>query len=148
MEIRGVSREDLYLAAEKANVLLRGSGQWNSPDRFVTSKGLTRNGEPKWLVTLATVRDSAGGVVYGRRGFYVNKDGKRCRVPGAVCWHVHRAFMRALFSLRPNAVIISAFARYNGSEHFEQTHEETAYRNVGSSDEYGDLCDCGDDAPE
>ena len=33
-----------------------------------------------------------------------NKDGSLRRVPGAVCWHGHRDFMRALFRLAPESM--------------------------------------------
>ena len=50
----------------------------------------------------------------------------------AVCWHGHRAFMREVFAANPDARIKTAWADYRGSEHFEETHGDTAYQNVGS----------------
>jgi hypothetical protein len=53
--------------------------------------------------------------------------------------------MRALYLLAPEATIRSGFAYYKGSEHFEATHGETAYRDIGSRYSplaYSDACDC------
>jgi hypothetical protein len=69
-------------------------------------------------------------------------DGKKMNY---VCWHGHRAFMRALYMLAPDARIRSGMAYYKGSDHFEQTHGDTAYRNIGSQvspQSYADACDC------
>ena len=62
----------------------------------------------------------------------------------AVCWHGHRDFYRAIFEAAPDAVIITARARYNGADHFEQTYEQTD-GNIGSQAQpmyYSDACDC------
>jgi len=69
-------------------------------------------------------------------------------VPGAVCWHGHRDFMRALFALAPDAEIRSAMATYKGSDNFEQTFGFTRY--AGGSRmgvqmiPYADACTCAD----
>jgi hypothetical protein len=96
-----------------------------------------------WRFTLRTTSRH-----YGRRGFSRRRsDGERRRVGGAVCWHGHRDFMRRLFDLAPDAVIISSFIRYDGAADFERKHLSTYDRNVGSQIDpvcYGDLCDCED----
>ncbi len=50
----------------------------------------------------------------------------------AVCWHGHRDFFRAVYRREPEAVFVTAIARYEGTEGFEETFPETAYRNIGS----------------
>lgn len=73
---------------------------------------------------------------------------KRRRVHG-VCWHGHRAFMRALFALAPNACVSTAHASYRGAQHFEATHSETGERNVGAPIApiaFVLLCDCPETA--
>lgn len=55
-------------------------------------------------------------------------------VPGAVCWHGHRAFMRELYRHAPEAKIRTALANYDGAEHFERTHSQTAHH---AMDYYG-----------
>lgn len=46
-------------------------------------------------------------------------------VPGAVCWHGHRDFLRALYRLVPDAKIRTAFITYQNAEHFEANYEST-----------------------
>jgi hypothetical protein len=152
MEIRNVTAEQLEFAAHEANVRMMMGGSWGAPQYgvMVTPVGCTRQGGRVWRLTLRTARDESGKVVWGRRGFAHNKDGSRRRVPGPVCWHGHRAFMRALFKVAPHAIIISALARYNGSEDFERKHGATADHPVGSYYDpvtTANLCDCMGDTP-
>jgi hypothetical protein len=71
----------------------------------------------------------------------------------AVCWHGHYAFMAALFALAPDAVIITASARYDGSGAFNREVGRydggRAYnQNIGSQFRpltYGDACTCGEE---
>lgn len=85
-------------------------------------------------------------VVYGRRsGSVVNKDGQYRRVPGAVCWHGHRDFFRALYRLVPDAKIITALAIYRDSDDFEATYRDTRYQErdyYGFHVPYVETCDC------
>lgn len=63
----------------------------------------------------------------------------------AVCWHGHRDFLRALFALDPDAVVITAVARYRGANHFEGIYRDTWSHNVGSRMcpiPYGSSCMC------
>lgn len=46
-------------------------------------------------------------------------------VPGAVCWHGHRDFMRTLLKLAPSAEIRTAMATYKGKEDFEASYRST-----------------------
>lgn len=67
-----------------------------------------------------------------------------------VCWHGHRAFMRALYRLAPDAIIRTGLATYRGADDFERTHQATAWgsdpaRGIGSLVAplaYSDACDC------
>lgn len=69
-------------------------------------------------------------------------------VPGAVCWHGHRDFFRALFRLVPDAEIRTAMATYKGAEHFEQTFGMTRYEGGSRMGvhmlPYVDACTCGE----
>lgn len=71
-------------------------------------------------------------------------------VPGAVCWHGHRDFLRALFRKLPDARVRTALATYRGAEHFETTYPETyggAPDNGGFCGHvrpYGSACTCDD----
>lgn len=90
-----------------------------------------------WCITLKL---DASTDPFHRHGWRNEGKGKRMTY---VCWHGHRAFMRALYSLAPEATIRTGFAYYKGAEHFERTHEDTAW---GSSPHarvaYSDMCDC------
>ena len=83
-------------------------------------------------------------VRYGRRSQQVRtKAGELRRVPGAVCWHGHRAFMRAVFAVNPEARIKTALADYHGVHQFEETHSATAGQGNGYNLAYGSACYCG-----
>jgi len=63
----------------------------------------------------------------------------------AACWHAHRDFFYALFELKPEAVVISSMARYEGFEDFEQEYHNSGNRNIGSQFQplcYADACEC------
>lgn len=60
-------------------------------------------------------------------GTYEVRDPVRI-IPGAVCWHGHREFMRLLFSRFPDAVLHTALTDYRGMKDFEENHEQTYYR--------------------
>jgi len=72
-------------------------------------------------------------------------------VPGAVCWHGHRDFLRALYAKIPDAKVHTAFITYLGASDFERRHLETWDGAPGSSAEasafagarpYQDACTC------
>lgn len=63
----------------------------------------------------------------------------------AACWHTHRDFMRILFTLYPDAVLVSRMARYEGADGFRRTFNATGYANRGSMMQplcARDACDC------
>lgn len=95
--------------------------------------------------TLKTSGPTSDGntVKYGRRSMNIlNKDGAGRRIPGAVCWHGHRDFMRTLFGLAPSMRIKSALADYRGAQDFETRHESTYGHGNGYHLSYGQACDC------
>ena len=119
MQIWGITPEQATEAADRARVRAY-LPAWSGPKRRsirvrLKTSGPTSDGRP---------------TVYGRRGYHVNANGKRRRVPGAVCWHGHRAFMLALFELNPEARVKSNLADYRGRAHFERTHGATFFRGV------------------
>ena len=62
----------------------------------------------------------------------------------AACWHAHRDYLRALFAECPDAVVVTALARYT-ADTFEDVYPGTATRNVGSMVQpayMDELCDC------
>ena len=50
----------------------------------------------------------------------------------AVSWRGHRDFMRAVFALDPNATFRTAIDTWRDSEDFENRHENSGERNIGS----------------
>lgn len=51
---------------------------------------------------------------------------KKRRGP-AVCWHAHRDFMRAIYTINPDARITTSFGTYNNERDFEFRHAQTRY---------------------
>lgn len=150
MLVRGASSEDIINAATTAGVRLTGGGPWGAVWRDAVPRPVPGR-LPSFRFTLRTLprENRKDPIRFGRYGFSRNRStGNRRRVPGAVCWHGHRNFMRELFRLAPGAVLVSAFATYKGRDDFERNHGDTAYREVGSRMEpvsFADLCDCDDE---
>lgn len=123
MQISGATAEQISSAMVMAKVCWRG-GIASDRVRIVTDS--KTGSPPKW-----------------RKIGYHGRT-----VPGAVCWHGHRAFMRELFKLAPETVIRTGLATYKGSQHFEDTHEATRYARgkPGAFMEGAAVqpCDCGD----
>lgn len=69
-------------------------------------------------------------------------------VPGAVCWHGHRAFLRAFYARVPDAKVRTTMATYLNREHFESTHAGTYYHGGDRMGyrilPYGDACTCAE----
>ena len=63
----------------------------------------------------------------------------------ALCWHGHRDVMIKLFKTHPNALLVTALARYDGVTGFEREYPDTAYQNIGSIAQplaFEDACRC------
>jgi hypothetical protein len=78
------------------------------------------------------------------RGRYARHSHRGRRMVSA-CWHGHERFMHNVFTINPNARIVSVMARYSGVEDFHASTAETAYRNIGSRAlplAYIDACEC------
>jgi hypothetical protein len=111
-------------------------------------------------VRIDTAVEERGKVIRFKLRAEQSGDGKRggdC-APGArrswsgtrtvsACWHAHRDILRALFQAHPQAVIVTAMARYEGLAGFEDTYPDTAHKNIGSMMEPAympALCDCSE----
>lgn len=95
----------------------------------ITEKRTTRNGTT-WSgrLNLAGPNTKKTPHTYGR----ISSNpygGERCI--NAVCWHGFRDFFRGLYEKDPDAIIITAFARYEGRDDFEDTYPDSD-RNIGS----------------
>ena len=121
MLVRNVTEEDLRKASQSVGVALfelRKSG-----------KGF------RFRIT------PIGGKYQKLSASYFNR-GRKCH---AVCWHGHRDFFRVLFRLSPDAVVITALARYT-ADNFESTYPETD-KNVGppiAPIHYSECCNCNE----
>lgn len=63
----------------------------------------------------------------------------------SACWHAHRDVMVELFDFAPDALLVTAMARYEGREGFLREYPGTGSVNLGSAFEpmaYRDACDC------
>jgi hypothetical protein len=77
-----------------------------------------------------------------------NPGGKRSpsgRKVSAACWHAHRDIMQVIFNSNPDALLVTALARYDGKQDFEYSFPTTGETNIGSMYEpfyMQDACDC------
>lgn len=154
MRVTGI--EDAQLieqAAEEVGVRLYNVRQAGKGYAFTIKTGepyeqeRAPNGRLRWA---ARYRRKAQ---YPRRRNARNGETFYATVPGAVCWHGHRDFMRALFRRAPDARIQTALADYKGSEDFERkylaTYGSPAYR-MGALlqvQAYGAACTCKEGGP-
>jgi len=63
----------------------------------------------------------------------------------AACWHAHRDVMRAIFRRTPDALLVTALARYEGAAGFEHEFPYTGQQNAGSMMQpraRQDCCEC------
>lgn len=125
MLVRKCTREDIEEAAIRAKVKLNEFRTQGRGFRF-TLRPIPVAGDPK-------------------QKHWQRLNHQLIRRVHAVCWHGHREFMRELYALAPDTVIITTFARYEGSAHFEATHAGTRHHQIGSQMEpcsIGDACEC------
>ena len=135
MIIRKVTEEAVVAAAQAVHVHVRYGFKpyWRDGPRE------TPDGTRLGTATSITIRPTEG-CTQRRRG----TSGARRRIH-AVCWHGHRDFFRALYALCPEAVIVTALARYEGAAHFERTFPATGATNLGSRAQpmpANRACDC------
>lgn len=67
------------------------------------------------------------------------------RKVNAVCWHGFRDFMREVYQVNSQAVIVTAVIRYDSLAHFERLYPDTGYVNIHSHAKplyYRDACRC------
>lgn len=102
-----------------------------------------------------TIKTSGPRPPFGRlsqiRRLLASGEYKQRVVPGAVCWHGHRAFYRAVFALDPDARIQTALADYRGVAAFEREHRTTGMKGGGYYNSsilpYQQACVCEEATP-
>jgi len=123
MLVRNATQEQIEAAAAEVGVRLRGGGYTGIVERQTRRHGpefrfTLRTGEaPPWQRLSQLARYSRAR---GHEGEAYNPV-----VPGAVCWHGHREFFRALYRHAPDAWIRTAIATYTSAAQFEATHRAT-----------------------
>ena len=135
MIIRNATKAQLFEAVREAANDYEGNVRFKNGPDAVNSKGTGHR------LTL-TVNKSAGPG--GRR----SATGRKV---AAACWHVHREFMRAVYRRAPEAVIITALARYEDAQDFEEKFTATGHGNIGSAahpQSMRNACECHDDDDE
>lgn len=139
MYVEGATRETLEAAAQAVGIRLSELRPWGKGFRFrLKTSGPTSDGRP---------------VRYGRRSRMRARSGRRRRIPGAVCWHGHRAYMLALFERAPSALLSTSLATYRGARDFARKYRDTywatsspgAWANHAPAAELP--CDCEEGAP-
>lgn len=112
--------EQIEQAAHEVGVRTSGCTKTGRGWRFTLKTDTSRFGYPD--------KDGEGGAPYRRISQSYGQDtesGRPRTVPGAVCWHGHRDFFRALYRLAPDARIKTTMADYRGSEDFEASYKDT-----------------------
>ena len=114
MKVKGITESGLRFIVESVSNL-----RYNG--NIVFKREPERKGN--FLFFTLTVRDSSGPG--GRR----SHSGRRV---AAACWHAHRDVMRAMFESYPEALLVTALARYEGRVGFERDFPATGDTNIGS----------------
>jgi hypothetical protein len=137
MQVRNATEEQVYTAAEEVGVRICNLRCGGSRRPYLTF--ILRTGEPSvyrrdWRgktqlapayqrksqrARISTAKETHGKVFCPT-------------VPGAVCWHGHAAFYRALYKLAPNAWVRTAKAVYTSAEQFEATYRDSANKPGGA----------------
>lgn len=63
----------------------------------------------------------------------------------AACFHGHKALYEEIFKRNPEAVIVTAFARYDGHKDFLDKYRAVGNKNIGSQFQplyMSEACDC------
>lgn len=125
MQLRNVTIADFEASVQRVNASYGGNLAVH-PDAHPKGKG---------TVGRLWVNDSRG------EGARTSWSGRRTK---AACWHAFRDVIRDILAHHPDAVIITALARYT-ADNFEDTYPATGEVNIGSMYRPAympELCDC------
>jgi len=131
MKIKGITEAQLRAAVQSAG-------------KEFYDDNLQFNREPEkignWLhFTLRVKNSSKPGA--GRSSSMFSRGRKQV----SACWHAHRDVMRAIFRARPDALLITQLAHYEGSAGFEHEFPYTGTQNCGPQADpiaRQDCCEC------
>ena len=127
MEIRFPTNPDRDDACDIEGVLLGAAARVGLALRTGVVYSYGKGGRKAQSYTYDEAASVTLAVPYGSDAYRRFSRGRRL---AAVCWHGHREWMREVFKSAPDAIIITALARYTGSANFEATHADT-YRDSG-----------------
>lgn len=119
MKVRGLDKPDVRRALESANRNYGGNLTFSrAPEQY-----------GNFVIFTLRVTDSSGP------GAQRSESGRKTV---SACWHAHRDLMNAIFWRAPDAILVTALARYEGALDFVEKFEATrdALGNVS--------CDCGE----
>lgn len=140
MQVFNTSEEQIIDALAEANKAYAGNLKFRASAYQTPS--FQRSGKAL-LVTLG-VRDArAPGhrVGYG----HLLRPGAKPKRLRYACWHAHRDFLQALFTLAPTTRVKTALADYQGAAEFERLFPATGEARVTAAGHtICDLCACGD----
>jgi len=159
MKVYGVTAEQVEQAAKQVGVRVYGYCEHNDKRRPYVNFNL-KTGEPteyrvgwrgnlewkeKYQRLTQRTKVSTAKETYGVE--------YNSPLPGRVCWHGFRDFLRALFALAPNAEVRTLMARYQGVAHFERTYRATqqeggSYMGMNPMIPYEQACTCGENEHE
>lgn len=131
MIARNTTETVLQQAARDVGVELRNLKPQGRGFRFTLGLGAKR---PDW-------RGEANIAPFTRQNHTLS------RKVAAVCWHGYRDFMLAVYDDSPEAIFITAMARYEGLQGFKDKFLQTGAKNIGSTFSpmrYADACFCGE----
>ena len=114
MKVKGITTNELHaIVLQVSTFLYDGNLMFNrEPDRI-----------GNFLHFTLRVKDSSG------KGAHRSASGRRTV---SACWHAHRDVMYHIFETNPEAILVSALARYNGRDDFGIKFPMTGYANIGS----------------
>lgn len=144
MKVIGVSLAQLESIAAVVGVRIAERNNY----QVRASERLRKDGRVESRFTLRTLYSTRPHSAPYRRIGSAWPGRKPRSLPGILCWHGHRDFMRELFKRYPEAILESVLAKYKGREGFEREYAETGYQNIDRQAfplEIQDACRCGDD---
>ncbi len=117
MKIKGITKQQLTAAVVTAGIEFY-------DDNLMFNREPEQQGQ--WLHFTLRVKDSHKPGA-GRSSSYHNRGHRQV----SACWHAHRDVMRAIFRTAPDALLVTALARYEGTDSFEHEFPATGTLNVG-----------------
>lgn len=150
MKVTGATIDEIQQAADKTGVRLYNLRESGHGYAFTLKTGEKNSQRVDWRGKLVWSAPYMRVSQRERQSTARGQEGKwfARTVPGAVCWHGHRDFFRALYRLAPKAVVRTAMATYRNASNFESQYRETQHQGGDRMGvhmtPYADACICGE----